>query len=183
MEAPVFLFFAALAVAGAGIVLFHRSVVHAAFGLMGALFGVAGLYLLLGADFLAVVQLMIYVGGILVLLLFGVMLTPDDKAEFSRMRVGGTLFVVGGGALLLGLRAAGAESWAMAEGDLAEPVTRIREIGLAFLSRGHSLVAFELAAVLLTAALVGAVMIARRRVEAQDESTAEHVRETSGGGN
>jgi NADH-quinone oxidoreductase subunit J len=62
-------------VASAGLVCFSRNIVHAAFSLLVTFFGVAGIYVLLSADFLAISQILIYVGGILVLLVFGVMLT------------------------------------------------------------------------------------------------------------
>jgi NADH-quinone oxidoreductase subunit J len=70
-----FYLFAAAIVASAGLVCFSRNIVHAAFALLVTFFGVAGIYVLLSADFLAVSQILIYVGGILVLLVFGVMLT------------------------------------------------------------------------------------------------------------
>ncbi len=70
-----FYLFAAAVVASAGLVCFSRNIVHAAFALLVTFFGVAGIYVLLSADFLAVSQILIYVGGILVLLVFGVMLT------------------------------------------------------------------------------------------------------------
>ncbi len=74
-EAAVFYVFAAITVAAAAVVVLARSLIYSAFALLFTFFGVAGLYVLLGADFLAATQLLIYVGGILVLLLFGVMLT------------------------------------------------------------------------------------------------------------
>src|SRR5216110_3260932 len=74
-EAAVFFVFAAITVAAAAVVVLARSLIYSAFALLFTFFGVAGLYVLLGADFLAATQLLIYVGGILVLLLFGVMLT------------------------------------------------------------------------------------------------------------
>ena len=74
-EAIVFYVFAAVTVASAAIVVLARSLIYSAFALLFTFFGVAGLYVLLGADFLAATQLLVYVGGILVLLLFGVMLT------------------------------------------------------------------------------------------------------------
>ncbi len=70
-----FYLFAIAIVASAGLVCFSRNIVHAAFALLVTFFGVAGIYVLLSADFLAVSQILIYVGGILVLLVFGVMLT------------------------------------------------------------------------------------------------------------
>ena len=70
-----FYLFAATVVVSAVFVCFSHNIVHAAFSLLFTFFGVAGVYVLLSADFLAVAQILIYVGGILVLLVFGVMLT------------------------------------------------------------------------------------------------------------
>ena len=71
----VFIVFGAITVFSAVVVATARMIVHSVFALLLTFFGVAGLYVLLHADFLAATQVMIYVGGILVLLLFGVMLT------------------------------------------------------------------------------------------------------------
>src|SRR3989304_645620 len=71
----IFYLFAATTILSAFFVVTTRNIVHAAFFLLFTFFGVAGIYVLLGADFVAIVQLIIYVGGILILLLFGVMLT------------------------------------------------------------------------------------------------------------
>ncbi len=71
----VFYAFATITVASAAVVVFSRNLIYSAFGLLFTFFGVAVLYVYLGADFLAAAQMVIYVGGILVLLLFGVMLT------------------------------------------------------------------------------------------------------------
>jgi NADH-quinone oxidoreductase subunit J len=73
----IFYFFAVITIVSAGIVVFSRNIIYSAFSLLFTFFGVAGLYVLLNADFIAVAQLLIYVGGILVLLLFGVMLTNN----------------------------------------------------------------------------------------------------------
>lgn len=158
------LLFTALAVLTLGcalIALFHRDVVKSAFSLMGTLIGVAGFYLMLGADFVGMVQILIYVGGILMLLIFGLMLTKPDPKERSQPRILGAAILVGGGAVYFGLRLAGVAAWAGS--DLAElPDSTAAEIGLELLRRDHWLLPFELASVLLLAALVGAVYIARR---------------------
>src|SRR5512136_1946145 len=88
-EAFVFWVFAIVTVGSAAVVVLSRTLIYSAFALLFTFFGVAGLYLLLGADFLAAAQLLVYVGGILVLLLFGVMLTHkiydlDLKNETSQ---------------------------------------------------------------------------------------------------
>jgi NADH-quinone oxidoreductase subunit J len=71
----IFYLFAAITVLSAVFVVTVRNIVHSAFYLLFTFFGVAGIYVLLGADFVAVVQLIVYVGGILILMIFGVMLT------------------------------------------------------------------------------------------------------------
>src|SRR5262245_52653277 len=79
-----FTLFAGLTLVSAGVVVFSRNLVHAAFALLFTLGGMAALYVLLGADFLAMTQVLVYIGGILILLLFGVMFTQriyDMKAE------------------------------------------------------------------------------------------------------
>jgi NADH-quinone oxidoreductase subunit J len=76
--------FSALAIGAALTILFTRNVMYAALCLFIALLGVAALYVLAGADFLAITQLLIYVGGVLVLLIFGVMLTHRAERESSQ---------------------------------------------------------------------------------------------------
>src|SRR5207344_2595000 len=97
--AIVFYLFALVTVGSAAVVVLARSLIYSAFALLFTFFGVAGLYVLLGADFLAATQLLVYVGGILVLLLFGVMLTHklydlDLKSEVTQFLQ--SLFVAAG---------------------------------------------------------------------------------------
>ena len=81
MAIAAFYGFSALAIGAALTILFTRNVMYAALCLFIALLGVAALYVLAGADFLAITQLLIYVGGVLVLLIFGVMLTHRAERE------------------------------------------------------------------------------------------------------
>ena len=158
-----FALFAVLTLGGSAVCIWERSVVRSAFSLMATFTGVAGFFLLLGNDFLAMAQLLIYVGGILALLLFGVMLSPPDMAERKLSRIGWATVVIGGGMAFLAAGVAGRmSSWVVAE-ELPELTTRARDIGIAFLDPEQYVVAFELAAFLLTVALVAAVYIARRR--------------------
>ncbi|HAB51994.1 MAG: NADH-quinone oxidoreductase subunit J [Ignavibacteria bacterium RIFOXYB2_FULL_35_12] len=71
----IFYLFALVTISSAYLVVTVRNIVYSAFSLLFTLFGIAGLYALLGADFVAIVQLIVYVGGILILMIFGVMLT------------------------------------------------------------------------------------------------------------
>src|SRR5215203_3805453 len=75
ISTAVFYLIAIITVGSAVVVAFSRNIIYSAFSLLGTFAGVAGLYVFLGADFVAAVQVLIYVGGILVLILFAVMLT------------------------------------------------------------------------------------------------------------
>ena len=163
-EGMAFGFFSSFTIAGSLMCIWERSVVRSAFSLMATFMGVAGLFLLLGSDFLAMAQILIYVGGILALILFGVMLTPPDLGERSLPRIGGTLVLVLGGASLVWKHVMDAtESLAVLPVEELTPMTsQDQSVGLAFLHPEQYVVAFELAAFLLTVALVAAVYIARR---------------------
>jgi len=158
----LFYLFAAVAAAGAIGVAVTRDIVRAAVWLLFALGGVAGVYFLLDAEFLAAVQLVVYVGGILVLIVFGVMLTsasPLVRYEPSRgeVAIAAVLSVVLLAALtLMALRAT--FPVAMTPPD---PTSGVAPLGQALL--GDYLVPFELASVLLLVVLVGAAHLAAGR--------------------
>jgi NADH-quinone oxidoreductase subunit J len=162
-QAVVFWLFAALTVGSAAVVVLSRTLIYSAFALLATFFGVAGLYLLLGADFLAATQLLVYVGGILVLLLFGVMLT--QRIYDLDLRAG-TIQLASGAIVAVGLfvilsAVALKTEWPAAE---RAPAPTTAEFGRLFL--GDFLLPFEAASVLLLVALMGAAMIVRRRRDA-----------------
>lgn len=157
--------FAWMTIGGSLMCIWERSVVRSAFCLLSTFCGVAGLYILLGADFVGIAQILIYVGGILALLLFGVMLAPPEMGERSLPRLFGALVLLGGAVTWVAVKVSGAADWAqLSAGELPPRESKVEEIGVAFLAPDGYVVAFELAAVLLTVALVGAVYIARRKV-------------------
>jgi len=84
----IFYIFGAITLAGACTTAFAKNIVYAAFSLLFTFFGVAGLYVMANADFLAVTQLLVYVGGILILLIFGVMLTSRIGAVDIKINTG-----------------------------------------------------------------------------------------------
>jgi len=157
----VFYVFAFITVASAFVVVSTRNIIYAAFSLLFTFFGVAGLYALLHADFLAVTQILIYVGGILVLLLFGVMLT--NKVVSVDLKTG-TLQTIP--ALVIVAIVAGSlaalfySSWKDVPAPSTEPVTITRTLG-EMLMTGY-LLPFEVASVVLLVALIGAATTARR---------------------
>jgi NADH-quinone oxidoreductase subunit J len=165
-ESAVFWVFAAMTVGSAAVVVLARSLIYNAFALLFTFFGVAGLYVLLGADFLAATQLLVYVGGILVLLLFGVMLTHklydlDLKSEVTQFLPG---VVVSGVMFYLLVFSALHTEWAGAGGAGRVPAPTTEAIGRELM--GRYLLPFEASSILLLVALIGAALIVRRRIDA-----------------
>ena len=159
-QTVVFWVFAAMTVGSAAIVVLARSLIYSAFALLVTFFGVAGLYVLLGADFLAATQILVYVGGILVLLLFGVMLTHriyDLDLRSETTQLGSGLIVAAGLFVVLSAVALKTEWPSLAR----LPAATTAPIGRLFLR--EYLLPFEAASVLLLVALMGAAMIVRRR--------------------
>jgi NADH-quinone oxidoreductase subunit J len=159
----VFYLVALLVVASAAMVAFSHNIIYSAFSLLGTFAGVAGIYVFLGADFVAAVQLLIYVGGILVLILFAVMLThriTDVQITNRSAGVVPGLIIVG---LLFWLlyETITATPWAKAKEIVYAPTSA--KIGDAFLQ--SYLLPFELASIVLLAALIGAVVLARKEIK------------------
>jgi NADH-quinone oxidoreductase subunit J len=158
-----FYFFAVMTVLSAVVVVFSRNLIYSAFGLLFTFFGVAALYVFLGADFIAAAQMIIYVGGILVLLLFGVMLTHklyDLKLKTETYQVVPAALVVLSGFIIL-LTVMLRANWHNGGEQPMVPTTAV--IGKLFMT-GYVL-PFEVASVFLLVALIGAAMIVRRRSE------------------
>lgn len=156
----IFYLFAAITVISAFFVVTVRNIVHSAFYLLFTFFGVTGIYVLLGADFVAMVQLVVYVGGILILLLFGVMLT--NKITQVQIKTG-TLQIVPaavGVGLLAGILAAALFSTQWKTVDSVIPNSTAQSLGYLLIS-DYALV-FELLGILLLIALIGAASMARR---------------------
>lgn len=155
----IFYSIAALTVGSAIIVAFSRNIVYSTFALLGAFMGVVGIYVLLAADFVAMVQLLVYVGGILVLTLFAVMLTQGiGDVTISNRAVGlvPALAVTIAAGLVM-LYAVLRTPWYKGVPPMVAPTTY--GIGNALL--GPYVLPFEIASLVLLAALVGAVVISR----------------------
>jgi NADH:ubiquinone oxidoreductase subunit 6 (subunit J) len=159
----IFYFFAAMTIASAAVVVFARNIIRSAFALLFTFFGVAGLYAFLGADFLAATQMVIYVGGILVLVLFGVMLThklydlnlrSETYQFFPALVVAIAVFSMLATVLLR-------TQWHSGAQPDVEPTTAV----IGNLLMNDFILPFEVASVLLLIALIGAAKIVRRRSE------------------
>ncbi|MGD8394628.1 MAG: NADH-quinone oxidoreductase subunit J [Candidatus Eiseniibacteriota bacterium] len=156
----IFIVFAAVTIASAFVVVTAANIVRAGFALIFTFGGVAALYVYLHADFIAATQLLVYVGGILVLLLFGVMLThriTSVELHQGNARVIRSALIFAG--LLYVLFTVYFNTEWMYRGE-PETGGTVAKIGQAFMTT--HLLPFEVASVLLLAALIGAVVVARR---------------------
>ncbi len=157
----IFYLFASITLVSAFLVVTVRNIVHSAFYLLFTFFGVAGIYVLLGADFVAVVQLLVYVGGILILLLFGVMLT--NKITSVQIKSGSIQVIpaaVGVG-LFAGILTSSLVSTNWKSYDTQIPTTTAYALGNLLISQYA--VVFELLGILLLIALIGAATMARKQ--------------------
>jgi NAD(P)H-quinone oxidoreductase subunit 6 len=160
----LFYVIAAIAMVSAAGVAFSRNIIYSALALLGTLLGTGALYIFLNADYVAITQLLIYVGGVLVLILFAVMLTnriDDKKHSNPAMNVFPGLILLVGLLGVLGYIAAKAP-WKIGKERLTT-VSTVEAIGDLFL--GHYLLAFEVISLLLLATLIGAVVIARKEIK------------------
>ncbi len=159
MESFAFYLFGGVALASAVGILLSTNIVRTAICLLGALAAVGCLYFLLDATFLAAIQFIVYVGGTLLLIIFGVMLT--SKSPWVRFTP--TRAQVVAGAVVAALLAFGLSlllltaNWPAAERPLSPPA--VRDIGHALLT--DYLVPFEVASVLLLVVMIGAAYLAR----------------------
>jgi NADH-quinone oxidoreductase subunit J len=164
----LFFLFAALTVLPAFAVAFAKNIVRAAVALLFSLMGVAGLYLLLHAEFLAAVQLVVYVGGTLILMIFGIMLTSGAAPHTYRPRIAEIVWAV---AIALALSfplltLAFRVPWNTHPLALTGPAaTRpsVEDLGLALLDPHAYLLPFELLSILLLAVMIGAAYLAKSR--------------------
>jgi NADH-quinone oxidoreductase subunit J len=159
----IFLVLSAVTLIGAVGVVTNRNLFYAALFLVLSFVGVAGLYILLEAEFLGMVQILVYVGAIAILIIFAIMLSrrmmsPDVKALNEQwilaLVTAIVLFAVLGFILVQ-------VAWPTAVGQV--PSDTISDLGKALVDPDQYLLVFEVASVLLLVALVGAVIIARER--------------------
>jgi NAD(P)H-quinone oxidoreductase subunit 6 len=163
ISTAVFYLIAIITVGSAAVVAFSPNIIYSAFSLLGTFAGVAGLYVFLGADFVAGVQVLIYVGGILVLILFAVMLTHriTDVEITNRAagRIPGLLIVAIFVVLLI--QTIRETPWVRVKEIVHQPTTA--RIGDLFLE--NYLLPFELASLVLLAAMIGAVVLSRKEIK------------------
>jgi len=161
MQQVIFIVLSLLTLGAAVMVVTSRNLFRSALWLILAFAGIAALFILLHAEFLAVVQVLIYIGAIATLLIFAIMLSrslmdPSEPRFNEQWRL-----VVGFGALLFVAPAAIVTQIPWPVDLKVVPPDAIRQLGTDFV--GAYVIPFEVASVLLVAALIGAIIVARER--------------------
>lgn len=173
----LFFLSAALTICGAIPVVFTKNLMHACVFLLASLFGIAGLYATLGADFLAATQLVVYAGGVVILMLFAVMLTGGSSEQESKFSLDKVPAMGNTKTYLIGAMSAIVVSMVILKlianvvkisptGELPEFTSSVYQIGT-LLVTDHVL-AFEISSILLLGALIGAAVIARPAQKGRD---------------
>jgi NADH-quinone oxidoreductase subunit J len=161
-----FFIFAVLTLGGALGVVASRNLIHGALYLIVSLFGGAGFFVLLSAPFIAVVQVMVYIGAIAILIIFAVMLTrsmTSMRELFNRQwwmsaLVGALLFVLLTVAVIVPVWG---ENGTKSDQPVSDDVATTQDLGVALVDGNQYVLPFEVASLLLTGAMIGAIVIAR----------------------
>jgi len=159
----IFIILAALTLGCAVMVVTVKNLVHAALWLVAVLFGIACLFVLLNASFLAVAQVVIYIGAIAILMIFAIMLTRRVAEDTGPQLSGNWLW-----AALIAVSLFGGVVWVLSLWpgfrsslpDLSPGIDPLRQLGQALVSPNAYVIPFEVASVLLLAALIGAIIVA-----------------------
>ena len=165
--ATTFFFYllAGLAVLGGVLVITRKNPVHSALALILTLLAIAGLYLMLYAPFVAGVQIILYAGGIMVLFLFVIMLVNIERSQkehqFNGQWLIGILAAVALGGLLVGVYVKGKALFPQTATKLVESENTQQFADILY---GQYMLAFEIASLLLLVAIVGAVVMAKKRI-------------------
>jgi NADH-quinone oxidoreductase subunit J len=168
-QAIFFYAFAAMVLGGAILTITRKNAVHSAIFLIVSLMGVAGLYLLQRAEFLFAVQIVLYIGGIMVLFLFVIMLVNLDQAA-KQKQFNGQWWIALACVALVGAQvfyfiSKGAGAFRIAQAAAASPPAGLGNTEmLADLLFTDYLVPFEIASLLLLVAVVGSVVMAKKRI-------------------
>jgi NADH-quinone oxidoreductase subunit J len=154
-----------LAILSGVLVITRKNPVHSALALILTLLCLAGLYLMLYAPFVAGVQIILYVGGIMVLFLFVIMLVNLERSQkersFNQQWIAGVLAAICLGALFISIYTKGSSLVLRSEVQFSE-LTNTQDVGQMLYS--NYLLPFEIASLLLLVAIVGAVVMAKKRI-------------------
>jgi NADH-quinone oxidoreductase subunit J len=173
-ETVVFLLLSGITLGGAVLVVITRNLFHGALYLMASLFGVAGLFALLAAPFLAGVQVVVYIGAIAILIIFAIMLTPQvtqmkgpENSQWQASLVLAVIFFLTLISVVTPLMdELGVKNWSARftqKHPASVPSDSMVALGRSLVDQNAYLLPFEVASVLLMAALIGAVLMVSPR--------------------
>jgi len=169
-ESIIFVIFSVITLGGGLLMVTTRNLFHGALYLMLSLFGVAGLFVLLTAPFLAGVQVIVYIGAIAILIIFAIMLTPQVTQVVGMQNTQWVVAVILAAIFFVTLVSVvspiadeiGVDNWNAdftVDNPDDVPADSITDMGVKLVDQNHYLLPFEVASVLLMAALVGAVVM------------------------
>jgi len=164
IDSLVFFIISAVVIAGAVGVVMAERIFHAVLALALALLGVAAVFVTLGAEFLAVIQVLVYAGGVVVLFLFATMLTKSDL-QLKRLPRGDELAPVGAVIFAIVALFYVASSGFASIGERASVIGSVKSVGELIFNPNAFVIPFELVGLLLLAAMVGAIFLARKEAE------------------
>jgi NADH-quinone oxidoreductase subunit J len=164
----IFILISAFTIISAIVVVIDRNLFRAAIAMMASFLGVAGLYVMLEAGFLAVAQLLVYIGAISILVIFAIMMTrrlmQTNESPFNSQPIWGLIAAILSFVLLAVVVT---RTWSGTDFPGPAPVSpqvieeSVTSLGTLFVSPDQLVIPFEVASVLLLAALIGAIVIAR----------------------
>ncbi|MBC8078937.1 MAG: NADH-quinone oxidoreductase subunit J [Gorillibacterium sp.] len=155
-----FILFAVLSIVGGIIMINSTKVIHMVAAIAMTFLSLAGLYVMLNAEFVAFVQVLIYAGAISILMIFGIMMTKHRDEEQKQQRPWHTILTIAGVLTLFGILWYAIQQATFSDARLPEGAGSPLEIGKLMMSK--FVVPFELMSVLLTVALIGAIVVAKR---------------------
>ncbi len=156
----IFYLFGLIAISGGLYMLFTDNLLYAAYGLLVSFLGVAGVFVFGGAEFVAAAQIMIYIGGILILLIFGIMLSNDNNSKVQKLKVVNkdrflTIVIVSCLSLIFIFLSASM----LFDQTTTKPDQHIKNLGYYLMT--DTILILELLGLLLLVALIGATFIAK----------------------
>lgn len=170
MTYVIFILFGVMVLGGGLLVVLQRNLVHAATGLVLSLFGVAGLFVLLNAGFLAAVQILVYIGAIAILIIFAIMLTrriTDESVPALNEGWGISLVVALATLAILIVLLNSVWPFSLDPVELASIADPTRDLGIKLVSWDWYSLPFEVASVLLLGAMIGSIVIAREKHDSE----------------
>ncbi len=171
----IFILVSLFTLVSAWVVVTNRNLFHAALAMMASFLGVAGIYVLLDAGILAVAQLLVYIGAISILVIFAIMMTrrlmQTVESPLNAQWQGALVGAIAGLILVLVVVISWGSNPGAAPAQVAPEVPAallsesVRQLGVALVNPDQYVIPFEVASILLLAALVGSIFIARPRRE------------------